>query len=95
MALKSLACPVAEVVRQLGDLVCDCSVISFLDKREPVCAAVAAPVITSVTAVSTVVDVSCVGLFTLQMLLFFGLSFGFFKKTGVWGSQDAAQDDVF
>lgn len=30
MALKSLACPVAEVC-QFGDHVCDCSVVLFLD----------------------------------------------------------------
>lgn len=40
------------MVCQLGDLVCDCSVFYFLDKRDTVCVAVAAGVITLVTAVS-------------------------------------------
>ncbi|KAF3841105.1 hypothetical protein F7725_006967, partial [Dissostichus mawsoni] len=41
-----------KVVCQLGDLVCDCSVIYFLDDCGTMCVAVAARVITSVTAVS-------------------------------------------
>lgn len=47
-----LSLSVSQVECQLGDLVCDCSVIYFLDKCGTMRVAVAASVITSVTAVS-------------------------------------------
>lgn len=70
---------VSQVVCQLGDLVCDCSVIYFLDKCGTMCIAVAARVITSVTAVSIGGCVVCwPWTFTLQILFL-----GFFNGGGV------------
>lgn len=72
---------VSQVVCQLGDLVCDCSVIYFLDKCGAMCVAVAASVITSVTAVSVGGCVVCwPWTFTLQILSFRFV--GFFKRGG-------------
>ncbi|CAI5643013.1 unnamed protein product [Oreochromis niloticus] len=58
-----------KVVCQLGDLVCDCSVIYFLDKCETVCVAVAARVITSVTAVGIAGCIVCWSDHTSDLLL--------------------------
>ncbi|XP_039474791.1 janus kinase and microtubule-interacting protein 2 isoform X2 [Oreochromis aureus] len=58
-----------KVVCQLGDLVCDCSVIYFLDKCETVCVAVAARVITSETAVGIAGCIVCWSDHTSDLLL--------------------------
>lgn len=80
---------VSQVVCQLGDLVCDCSVIYFLDDCGTMCVAVAARVITSVTAVGVGGCVVCwPWTFVIQIL-----SLHFFKWG--WGSQDTAQGDFF
>lgn len=87
------------MVCQLGDLVCDCSVIYFPDKRETVCVAAAASVMTSVAAVSVGGCAVRWPVHTPDVTLFFYLGgfvpFFFVVVKWRWDSQDAAQDDVF
>lgn len=69
----------SQVVCQLGDLVCDCSVIYFLDKCETVCVAVAARVITSVTAVGIAGCIVCWSDHTSDLILLL-LLISFFNR---------------
>ncbi|KAA8586704.1 hypothetical protein FQN60_000540 [Etheostoma spectabile] len=65
-----------KVVSQLEDLVCDRNVIYFLDKCGTMCAAVAASVITSVTAVSIGECVVCWPWTLFDFFLFLFLKWG-------------------
>lgn len=81
------------MVCQLGDLVCDCSVIYFPDKRGTVCVAGAASVLKPMTALNTRwMCLLCWPWTLTRQILFF---FFFSLVVVLYGGQVATQEDFY